>query len=130
MSDLEGVHVADPLRATCIASVFTPSPLEEVAAAVAEATMEANEIYVERLGQLWRWSLLHRGGAYPLLRISARFLKMDYQSIYIGFRTVGDGLCILTRDPESPTEPDRWAVLEFDGPCAADEVARRMAAAS
>jgi hypothetical protein len=45
-------------------------------------------VYVERLGEAWRWSLAHQGGLYPLLRITARFLRVDYDRIAIGARAV------------------------------------------
>jgi hypothetical protein len=51
---------------------------------------------------------------------------MDYLALLVGFRTVAEGVCILTNDPESPWGPDSWAVMDFDGPCAVDDVARRM----
>jgi len=62
--------------------------LDEVAEAVAVATDDERRVYVERIGNAWRWSLTHPGGMYPLLRIAARFLRVDYHRIIIGFRSV------------------------------------------
>jgi hypothetical protein len=129
MTTYEGVRVPNPLRARCIRSVFEASPLEDVAFAVAEATEFQSRIYVERRGGLWRWSLVHAGGGYPLLRISAKYLHMDYQAIFVGFRTVAEGVSILTDDPESPWEPDEWTVLAFDGAASSDDVTARITAA-
>lgn len=129
MANYEGVRVPNPLRAKCIRSVFTPAPLDDVALAVAEATSFQRRLYIERLGELWRWSLIHSGGGYPLLRLAALYLEMDYQALFVGFRTVTDGLCILCQDPEVVQAPDRWSVVEFDGPTSPEEVARRIRAA-
>ena len=45
------------------------SPLEEVAIAVSVATEHENELYLERRGDRYRWSLVHRGGPYPLVDV-------------------------------------------------------------
>ena len=127
MSDpYSGVRVADPERARFIRSVFQPSPLAEVARAISAATETEKQIYVERFGDRWRWSLVHAGGPYPLLRISARFLKMDYTAIYIGYRQVDGGLSVLTRDPDEVIEPDQWAVVTFDEPATVSTVTERI----
>lgn len=75
------------------------------------ATEFETEVYVERLGDRYRWSLVHRGGPYPLLRITARFLQVDYQSIFIGFREVGDGYSALSDTPGDDRVPDASGVL-------------------
>jgi hypothetical protein len=87
--------VPDLERQALLRSVFRSSPLETVAAAVSVATEDQRRVYVERRGDSWRWSLTHSGGSYPLLRISARFLRMDYQRLAIGIRTVAEGVAIL-----------------------------------
>ncbi len=87
----------DPQRQELLRSTFEPSPLESVADAVSVATEVEPRIYVERLGTSWRWSLTHPGGAYPLLRITAQFLRVDHRRITVGFRTVADGVCVLCR---------------------------------
>ncbi len=103
---------ADPGRRRLIRSVFEPSPLEEVAVAVAIASLEgAGDIYVERTKGRYRWSLAHRGGPYPLLRIVARFLHVDHQLAMIGYWTTPDGWCIWIKDPGARVEPDAFAVL-------------------
>ena len=80
------------------------------------ATEKETHLYVERFGDLWRWSLVHGGGPYPLLRVTARFLKVDYHAILIGHRQIDGRLSVFTRDPEKVIEPDSWAVVTFDGP--------------
>ena len=103
---------ADPGRRRLIRSVFEPSPLEEVAVAVTIASLEeAGDIYVERTKGRYRWSLAHRGGPYPLLRIVARFLHGDHQLAMIGYWTTPDGWCIWVKDPGARVEPDAFAVL-------------------
>jgi len=89
------------------------------------ATETEKQIYAERFGNLWRWSLVHARGPYPLLRISARFLKMDYAAIYIGYRQV-DALGVSTRDPDEVINPDGWAVLTFAEPEPEDRVVVQM----
>jgi hypothetical protein len=126
MASYEGVRVPNPVRARCIRSAFDPSALEDVAFAVSEATQFQSRVYVERQEGLWRWSLVHGGGPYPLHRITAVYLQMDYQAIFVGFRTLPDGLAILTKDPDAPWEPDDWAILEFDGPTSPRDAARRI----
>ena len=109
-------------------SMFKPSPLSDVATAVAEATRHRRLIYVERLPEGWRWSLAGRGGPYPMLRRTAQFLGVDYTSIVIGFRTIGDGISVVV-DPEHAAEPEDWTLIEFDGPTAPDAVEARIRAA-
>lgn len=108
--------VPDPERQALLRSVFRSSSLETVAAAVSVATEGQQRVYVERRGDAWRWSLTHGGGSYPLLRISARFLRMDYERLANGFRTLAEGVSILVQDLGSWEPPDAWALLEFDGP--------------
>ena len=66
-------------------------------------------------------------GATPLLRITARFLRVDYTRIMVPFRTVQDGICVLCRDPEETLHAEKWAVVEFDGPTSARAVRERIA---
>lgn len=116
----------DETRARLLRSVFEVSPLQTVAEAVSVATEEERRIYVERVDGGWRWSLTHPGGAYPLLRITARFLRGDYQRITVGFRTVADGVCVLCADPDEPSRADSWAVIEFDAPTSATIAQERI----
>jgi len=104
-----------PSRAQLLRGSFDWSPIEDVALAVSVASHDESEVYVERLGDRYRWSLVHRGGPYPLLRIAARFLQVDYQSIFIGFRDVGNGYSALSADPEAEPTPDAFSVLALDG---------------
>jgi hypothetical protein len=39
---------------------------------------------------------------------------MDYQSLLIGFRTLENGLCVLSRDPVNDTKPEAWEVIHFE----------------
>jgi hypothetical protein len=107
---------ADPERRHLLRSVYEPSSVAHVAAAVAVATEDENRIYVERIGSAYRWSLTDPGGMYPLLRITARFLRVDYHSLVIGFRRITDDVFILAGDPATDRDPDAWTVIEFDGP--------------
>jgi hypothetical protein len=103
---------ADPARRQLIRSVFEPSSLQDVTEAVAVAVADGeSQIYLERNRGQYRWSLCCQGGPYPLLRISARFLKADYHGAFIGFCTTPDGWCILVDDRAGRVEPDAWTVL-------------------
>jgi len=125
MSDPAGDR-PDPTRLHLLHSVFHASALTDVAEAISVATEDEREVYVERLTDGWRWSLTHPGSGYPLLRITARFLRVDYHRITVPFRTVEEGVCIVCKDPGDVIVPDTWAVLQFDGPTPADVVEQRI----
>ena len=103
------------LRLELFKSSRTWSTLEEVAAAIAVASESNRNLYGERRGEAFRWSLAHKGGPYPLLRISAKFLGIDHTSLSISFRTLPDGHAILCEDPDEFDQPDEWCVLEAVG---------------
>ena len=124
MTDLE--DRPDPARQRLLRSVFEASSLESVAEAVSAATEDEQRIYVERIGSRWRWSLTHRGGSYPLQRIAARFLRVGHNRILIGFRTVGDDVCVLCADPDEPVPADAWKIIDFDGPTSPTVVQERI----
>jgi hypothetical protein len=63
---------------------------------------------------------------YPLLRITALFLRIDYHRLVIGFREVAEGVFVLSKDPAKAEDPDAWAVLDFDGPTAPADVKARI----
>ncbi len=121
----EGVTTPDPERERLTRSVFRWSPLEEVGEAISVATEKFHDIYVERRGDQYRWSLATKGGPYPLLRITAKYLQVDYLSIIVGFRQVGDGWCVQIVD-EIDKEPDTWTVMSFEQSVSADEVSARI----
>ena len=123
MSDFSGD------RPRLLRGTIEPSSLAEVAEAVSVASQDERRVYVERLGRKWRWSLTHPGGAYPLIRIAARFLRVDHDSIIVPFRQVAEGVFILCEDPNNVTAPDEWVVLDFDGPTPAEEVEAQIIAA-
>ena len=112
----EGVREPAPELAGFTYSIFEPSPVEVVAEAIFVASEHASEVYVERLDDRYRWSLVHKGGAYPLLRVTARFLQMDYHALAIGFRTVVDGYTALAEYPEDEPAPDAAAVIALRCP--------------
>jgi hypothetical protein len=119
---------ADANRQRLARSVFQHASLEEVTAAVAVAIAEGErQVYVERAGRRYRWSLCHRGGGYPLLRSFAQFLRVDHRLAFIGFNTVGGGWAIAVPDLQNPVVPDAWAVLtaeELTGPLGMGEAIR------
>jgi hypothetical protein len=64
-----------------------------------------------------------------LLRITARFLRVDYQRLVIGFRKVSDGVFVLCRDPAVPERCDAWRVMEFEERTEPADVKERIARA-
>ncbi len=116
----------DPRRVRLYLCIFQPSSLDRVVEAVSVATADETRVYVERHGTGYRWSLTHPGGAYPLLRITARFLRIDYHLLVIGFRSIAEGVYVLSSDPDSDKDPDSWSVIEFDGPTAPADVKARI----
>lgn len=125
MTDIED-RGPDPVRRSLLRSAFEPSPLASVAEAVSVATGDERRLYVERIGSRWRWSLTSSGGFYPLLRITARFLRVDYHRIGVGFRAVADEVCVLSVDPDDPASADAWALIDFDGPTSSTIVEERI----
>jgi hypothetical protein len=119
----------DARRLELYRSVFEPSPLDDVAEAVAVATEDVRQVYVERTTDGYRWSLVHTGGPYPMLRITARFLRVVYTRILVPCRTVADGVRMSRTAPDEPTRPEAWAVLEFDGPTTPDAARERILSA-
>jgi hypothetical protein len=116
----------DPTRLQLLQSVFEPSSLATVAEAVAAVTEHETQVYVERLSDGWRWSLAHRGGSYPLLRITARFLQVEHHKIIIGFRTLPDGFSVLCDDPKVVEQPEVAAIIDFDPESSPVSVERRI----
>jgi hypothetical protein len=121
-------NLPDPERALLSRSIFTTSSLRAVATAVSVATEHERVLYVERMARGWRWSLAHRGGAYALLRISARFLRIDHTALLIGFREL-EGYAILVGNPSRPRRPRAHAFIAFAEPTAVGEVEARILAA-
>ena len=119
----------DARRLELLRRVFEPSSLDEVAEAVAVASEHERRVYVERVDNGYRWSPTHRGGGYPLLRITARFLRVDHTLISVGFRTVTDGVCVLSADPQEQPGAAAWAVVEFVGPTSAGNARGRIQSA-
>jgi len=118
--------LADPERVDMFQSTRTWSTLTLVGETVAAASETEQIVYVERRGDEYRWSLGTKGGAYPLLRISARFLGVDHQGIVIRFRTLSDGTAILCEDPANIDVPDRWVLLMLSGGITAASAAWRI----
>jgi hypothetical protein len=129
MSDpYEGV--LEPARelARLTRSIFEPAPLEEVAEALFVASERESTVYVERFDGLYRWSLAHRGGAYPLLRVTANFLQMDYHVLAIGFRTVLNDWTVLGDGDDEPA-PDDAAIVPLAYPTLPHEAAELVSQA-
>lgn len=120
-----GGAVVGPERAKFVKAMVRASDLADVAAGIAEAAKNTSVFYVERVDGGWRWSLAHRGGAYPLLRVAARFLGVDHTRLVVGFRTI-DGCAVASLDPYLAVQPNEWTLIEVDHPVSADEVELRI----
>lgn len=123
-------------------AIKSSAPLDLVAEGIAAATEHTPLLaYVERRGELYRWSPAHRGGPYPLMRITARFLQMDHHGLVLPFRALTEdtprasgfgrdgiwkGVCIIAGAEDEQGPPDAWTVLEFDAPQTAAVVRERI----
>lgn len=132
MADFVGDR-PDPQRQHLLASTRFRSPVDAVVDAIAVYTEYPGHVYVERFDDGWRWSPAHRGGAYPLLRVTARFLRVDHFRVIVPFRAVGHGWCVLMPDGDDLVfDPAAWTVLSFEGPTpravVAQDIERELAA--
>jgi len=121
------VHVENPHRLAFIDAMQHWSPLDDVVAAVVDAATDQRRVYVERLGDQYRWSIV-AGSGYPLHRTVAAYLGVDYKRIYIGFRTVDDDLCIVCEDPAKVEVPDAWVAFDLDESLGSADVRRLISA--
>ena len=103
MDDASRSRLADGIFTTC-----TPERAAEQIARFGDHRFA--RIYVERRDDTYRWSIAHRGGAYPLLREVARFLDVPYESIILPFRTINGWAIILA--PDLAAQPDAWGLIE------------------
>ena len=115
MSNVEDASTLIPKRSQLIKSTAEWSTIETVSLAVSVATEFQTQVYVERRGERYRWTLIHGGGPYPLLRMTAKYLQVDCHSIIIGYREVGDGWWGLNGNETDSSEPEAWAILDFEG---------------
>jgi hypothetical protein len=117
-------HIND-LRRASVESIRKWVSREEILTdlSIASAGFESRHeyLYVERKGQRYRWSPAHRGGAYPLLRIAARYLDVSHHQIILGFRTVGD-YAIICEKPNEFEQPDAWCIIDTEVPCTPEEI--------
>jgi hypothetical protein len=123
-------------------AIKSSAPLDLAAEGIAAATeFTPLLVYVERRGDRYRWSPAHRGGPYPLMRVTARFLQMDHQGLVLPFRTltnetpagfgqdgIWEGVCIVRGSEDDQGPPDAWTVLEFDAAQTAADVKVMLAA--
>ena len=117
------VRQPDPVRFALSRSVYTPASIDTVAEAIAAASELPGAFLVERLPGGWRWSPAHTGGPYPLLRITARFLHMDYAALMVQAGGV-EGRSVLIRP--NMERRGRCAFLRLTEPANAEAVRARM----
>ena len=100
----------DPARVELAIRILRPSSADEVLEAMRTyATALDAPVYVERMGDRYRWSPVHRGGPSPLGHVLAKFLGCKTTDLTIGFVTI-DGWCVI-HDPKEPVA-DRHLILE------------------
>lgn len=116
----------DEQHAELARSIMETMPLRKVAAAISAATEHERCVYVERMSRGWRWSLVHAGGPYPLLRVTARFLRMDYHRLVIPTRALSDGNTIVWKSTNRPSKSQEWALVNFDSPATPREVEAKI----
>src|SRR3954468_18028819 len=100
----------DARRRLLADSMFSYCSLEQVAEQVSTSGAKFTRIYVERLGASYRWSLMHRGGPYPLLREVAQLLDVSSPSLILPYGSVDGWSIVLT--PRLEREPDSWSFIE------------------
>ena len=100
----------DARRRLLADSMFSYCSLEQVAEQISAFGTRFNRIYVERRGSGYRWSLIHRGGPYPLLREVAQLLDVSYHSLILPYRPVDTWTIVLT--PELERSRTRGAFIE------------------
>ena len=64
-----------------------------------------------------------------MLRITARFLRVDYRDVTVAFRAVADAVYVLTAEAQQATIADAWAVVDFDVPSSSEETRDRIRSA-
>jgi hypothetical protein len=114
MSILLARGAGDPDRVAHAVRILRPSPIDEVIDAVTTyvsslSSSSRRAVYVERFGDRYRWSPAIGGGAYPLVRELARFVRCDHNELIVGFVTV-DGWFVVG-DRDTP-RGDPYAILE------------------
>ncbi len=131
----------NPERVSLAQGINHATTIDIVAKGIALAIPFTPLIYVERRGAAYRWSPAHRGGPYPLMRITAKFLQMDHGSLVLPFRALDqggqpgfgrdgfwDGVCIVRTDDDESGPADEWTLLEFDAPATASATASAIRA--
>ena len=98
-------------RGRLMGSIFETSTIEQTAEQIARfGAPRFARVYVERRGNAYRWSIVHRGGPYPLLREVALLLDVPYESMALPFGSVDGWTYVLADDLEG--KPDSWAIIE------------------
>jgi hypothetical protein len=101
----------DTSRQLLASSILSTCTIERTAEQIALfGVPRFQNVYVERRGNAYRWSIVHWGGAYPLLRELALLLDVPYTPIVLPFDTV-DGWAIV-RAADLKGDPDSWALIE------------------
>jgi len=95
--------------------------LSHLSTASAGFVSQHEYLYVERKGELYRWSPAHRGGPYPLQRIVARYHNVSHHRMILGFRWVGD-YAIVCEKPKDFEQPDAWCIIDTEVPCTPEEI--------
>lgn len=109
----------DSQRSRLFRAALAPSALEITTEAVAVASAEDRQVYLELSLNGWRWSPVSRDGPYPLLRIAAAFLRRDYSTLAVSAQGVGDGFSVLA--PEAAVHDPMWAIVNLDGKVSAPQ---------
>lgn len=100
----------DEARRNKLASTMTrATALAEVIEAIASLGAAPLNVYVERRGPLYRWSIAHQGGPYPLLREVARSLDIPHSSLLIHCTAVDEWTIVAPGTEMGP--PDAWMVI-------------------
>ena len=100
----------DPERVELVVRVLKPSMAYEVVEAIYACAIALEEpVYVERIGDRYRWSPAHRGGPTALGHVLAKFIGCELSDLTISFVTL-DGWAVIHHPEEPPA--DRYLILE------------------
>jgi hypothetical protein len=78
-------------------SMMTECTIEHVAEAIAGHAQPGQDAYIERRSAGYRWSPVHAGGSYPLLRTVAAMIDVNYHALGLPFTTV-EGRTVVNAD--------------------------------
>jgi hypothetical protein len=119
----------DPQRLALLRTACRTTTLDRVAehvAALAALTPAPRHVGVERHPDGYRWTVVHKGGPYPLLREVAQFLGVPHDGLVVGSRPFELPWCALQLGPDDGASPVATAVIDLRRVTDPDAVAAQL----